>query len=824
VTSPGSSGPIIDVAAVLIVPDFKTFPAALESGVAKPLAGLESTTEAVIAAMEAQFAELAGELSAAFTEIAASADENFYGIAASVEGVSATIESEFASMGLEVDTIFDEIRNNAERDLAEVGASAAASSGVVSGAFSKAASVVALGAAGVGAGLVLMTAFGLKSAASLEQVNVALDALTGSVAAGNKQFADLKAFAAATPFEFNDLTTSAEKFDAFSAAIGQSKDQVTQYLTTIGDLVSETGGGAQALDSISLALGQTASQGKLTLGNLQQINNAIPGFNAVAAIAAVRGETTAQVMDELAKGTINANDGINELLIGMQKFPGAAGAMEKQSQTLLGVFSTFHDVVSQALAGAFAPAIPAIKDALNQLTPVIGQALDQLGPQLGGIVTSILPLIGDLVNGLVPIIMPVLDALSGALKALGPALVPLGNALGQIAGAIAPVIPFFATFIVAIVTALLPALNQLTPELSSLIPPIIKLLEALLPLLPVFAQLALIIVEVAIPLIGLIEFLGNHATVVDGLALGILAIVAGFKLYALWGAIVKGVTEAWAAVQLTLDAAMDANPIGIVVLAIAALVGIIIWAATKTQFFQTVWGGIWDFMKAVARWFSGPFVDFFKAIGAWFAGPFLVPFLAIGRFFSGPFLDPFRAIGHFFSVTLVGWVRTGVDYITGIPGKIKHAFAGAASWLYNAGRDVLHGLANGIQAALAGAIQTAKNAMHSIINSAKSALGISSPSKVFMEIGQNVVAGYTKGVNDNAPAASISTLSMLTPAGGSQRGGATAGSPLFGAGAIVINISGAVTSQEAYDTGTAVGQGISDVLAQRNVRNQVRTM
>lgn len=47
--------------------------------------------------------------------------------------------------------------------------------------------------------------------------------------------------------------------------------------------------------------------------------------------------------------------------------------------------------------------------------------------------------------------------------------------------------------------------------------------------------------------------------------------------------------KAWAAVQAVLNLVMDANPIGLVILAIAALIGIIVLIATKTTWFQTIW-------------------------------------------------------------------------------------------------------------------------------------------------------------------------------------------------------------------------------------------
>lgn len=62
------------------------------------------------------------------------------------------------------------------------------------------------------------------------------------------------------------------------------------------------------------------------------------------------------------------------------------------------------------------------------------------------------------------------------------------------------------------------------------------------------------------------------------------------KLLATWTGIVTAAQWAW-------NVALNANPIGLVVLAIAALVGAIVLIATKTQWFQKLWGAIWEAIK-----------------------------------------------------------------------------------------------------------------------------------------------------------------------------------------------------------------------------------
>lgn len=71
----------------------------------------------------------------------------------------------------------------------------------------------------------------------------------------------------------------------------------------------------------------------------------------------------------------------------------------------------------------------------------------------------------------------------------------------------------------------------------------------------------------------------------------------------------------WAAAQWLLNAALDANPVGLIIIAIAALVAIIVIIATKTRWFQNIWEAVWSFLKMVGAWFAGPFAGFF--VNAW---------------------------------------------------------------------------------------------------------------------------------------------------------------------------------------------------------------
>ncbi len=386
---------------------------------------------------------------------------------------TAQVAQQFQAAGERAEMAFREIAVTSQTSMAKVGAAGSVGAAGVSkltGALAVAKAGLAALAIGAVAGLGAMTGFGLKSAASLEQVQVGMAALVGSTQEAQKFIVELQQFAANTPFEFAGVADSARRILAFGQAVGITREEVIPTITTIGSLVSVLGGTQESIDSVVRALGQMASKGKISQEELLQLAEALPGFNANAAIASQLGLSVADTMQKITAGEIDATTGINALLAGMAQFPGAAGAMAAQAQTLTGVFSTFKDTISIALTNAFQPVIPEIKSALTQLTPVLGEAIGQLAPSLGGALSSVLPIIGKLIKAIVPVLMPFLEALGPVLEALAPALQPLGEALGQVLVALAPVLPILAEFIGVLARLAVPVLLVVAQVLGLLTP------------------------------------------------------------------------------------------------------------------------------------------------------------------------------------------------------------------------------------------------------------------------------------------------------------------------------------------------------------------
>lgn len=232
---------------------------------------------------------------------------------------------------------------------------------------------LALGAAGVAAG-----GFGLKTAASMEQAQIAFETMLGSADAAGVFLKDLQKFAAKTPFEFPELQTAASSL----VSVGISADKVIPIMTSLGNATSGMGTGSEGVKRATVALQQMSAAGRITGEDLNQLRDAgIPVFDLLAAATGKSKEEVAQLAQtgKLGKKEMEQLFSALETGKGLERF---SGLMDKQSTSLSGLFSTLKDNVTMSLSTMVTPAIPAIKRGLEGA----GSAIQQL---MGGITGNV---------------------------------------------------------------------------------------------------------------------------------------------------------------------------------------------------------------------------------------------------------------------------------------------------------------------------------------------------------------------------------------------------------------------------------------------------
>lgn len=338
---------------------------------------------------------------------------------------------------------------------------------------------VALGA-GVAAGA--LAVFGVKATADLQTLRVSLEGLTGSSEAGAKAFKRITEFAAETPFTVDAVTTAVVQL---SAAMGLNTEQSLSFLTTLGNAGAAAGASSAQIELATRALTQISAAGRLTAQDLNQVTSAIPSISRIKVfeeLAATMGKTVPEVQALAEQGLIPSAEAINAVLAVAEKVPGAMGAMERQSKTLNGVFSTLSDNVKLVAFGALEPLAKAFgefatskefSEQLKGLTDdakAFGQSLAtgiQSGiAQLRPVLAQIGPNIKDVFGNIVDVFKGFGGAIPGIVSALGPLtaiLATLTSLAADFAAAFGPAIGAAAAALGGILSVVSPLLNILKP-------------------------------------------------------------------------------------------------------------------------------------------------------------------------------------------------------------------------------------------------------------------------------------------------------------------------------------------------------------------------
>lgn len=396
------------------------------------------------------------------------------------------------------------------------------------------------------------------------------------------------------------------------------------------------------------------------------------------------------------------------------------GAMAGLSKTINDNAKTnlesFKRQVEMTLVNALGGAVGALREASGWLATNFGPALDTAKEKVRAFFTSGAG--GDFLSGMMPGLRSFGDFVTNSLW---PALKDLGGIGGRLAEDLRPLADVAGG-------VLLTAFNTLGWLLSNVIGPALS---------------------------GLTGFIRDNQTLFTALAVAIGAGVGAWYLYKgavaavewaqyLWQvrtllmqAVMRGVQGTIAAVRgamLLLNSAFLANPIGLIIAAIVALVAGFAYLWTHSEGFRNFWIGLWNgilaVLQAVGRGFMtflGGVVSVLQAIGAgvsafigffvniWTTGFSAVVNLVTGwvNVVQGIFTTVFGAIKAFFEIwwTVVSSIfRVAFEVIRGIISFFVNIFKGDWEGAWNAIKDTTHKVLDIVRGAIdkvLGAIQSA---------------------------------------------------------------------------------------------------------------------
>lgn len=323
----------------------------------------------------------------------------------------------------------------------------------------------------------------------------------------------------------------------------------------------------------------------------------------------------------------------------------AGGLLESLHGRLQGIGQVDLGGLSQTIAG-LAPALGALAGPLGGLLsnlPVVGGLFTGLTGPVGaviGLFGSMLAQSQPLRDALGQLALAVGSSLASAMPAVLDLFSAFGQVLGAVGDAIAPFVQALAGALVAAMPAAITLINGLAAALAAVgdwMSSHQGIVSAFLAtLLTGFGAIKAIGIAQRIkPVISvagkLISTLRTASATVHGLSgfltlAGRLSAVSG-PIGKVAGSIVKvsgatgkavGVAQKLGVAIKGVMSALAANPIGLVVAAIAALVAGLIYAYQHSETFRNVvqgaWNGIKTAVQAVADWFTGTLVPAFQAV------------------------------------------------------------------------------------------------------------------------------------------------------------------------------------------------------------------
>lgn len=444
-----------------------------------------------------------------------------------------------------------------------------------------------------------------------------------------------------------------------------------------------------------------------------RVGGAVTGLLALV----TRGDVTGGLLQSLG---LQEDSGVITFLLGlrdtvMQVF----GSMR---QTMGGVFSALAPAFQQ-LGPVFAQLLPPLLQLWQSLSPVslIMQSLLPILPALAGTVGQLAATVGGALGSALQVILPVISQVvgtlvttfSGVLSTLLPVIVQLASLLGGVlAKAITTLAPVIAQIVQVLGGIFSSVLKALTPIITLLANLLGQVLQAVIPLIGPLLQLVT-------PLLGLIapilQLVGPLLTPLVQLLTALLTPILGL-IQPILGLLVPA---------LQLIATVLATVIGWVVNAITWFVKLVTGNQQAGAQFMAVWNNVMGFFRTIGQFFANIWNGLISGIS--------------------------------------GFIGKVVGFFQGIPGTILGVFAGAGKWLLDVGKNLIQGLLDGAGSLL----KNIGNFFLSIIpgwivGPFKAALGIHSPSRVFMGLGENITQGLLVGVN-GGQSSIAATMRNLVP-------------------------------------------------------------
>lgn len=512
--------------------------------------------------------------------------------------------------------------------------------GMMNGLQNAATAVTGALAAGLGTALVK----GFSRLNSIDQAKAKLQGLGASAETVDQVMKNALSSVKGTAFGLDSAATAAA--GALAAGIKPGKE-LERNLKLVADAATIAG---TDMGSMGAIFNKVAASNKVQMDVINQLHDA--GVPILSLLAKQMGVTAEEAAKMASSGAID----FATFQAAMEQ--GLGGAALSSGNTFAGAMANVAAALGRIgaglLGGIFPKLAPLFQAAQAALTPLEEKA-KQLGDAIGNHINPYIEklttflsaaeiefgqfttVIGPLAaafaalgaGGFAPLIssIPGLSGVAGVLTRISS---PIGLVIAGILGLIATSPELQSAFGTALATVLDAVLS-----LAATFEPF---LNALIAALPAAAAAATVVLSgLAAVLVEVGHFIKDNKEVLGVLVAALVAATAAWKTYMFVKKAHMALTKAWTAVQkaaaaaqLALNTAMRANPIGVIITAVTALVGALVYFFTQTELGQEIWQNLMTFLSEAWTNISSFLTDLWNNL-------------------SQVFIDAWNAVSQFFT-------------------------------------------------------------------------------------------------------------------------------------------------------------------------------
>jgi|GEM_PF-6813558 len=362
----------------------------------------------------------------------------------------------------------------------------------------------------------------------------------------------------------------------------------TELTEAAGNLNAVAGGNSDTFKSVAMMLTQTAGAGKLTTENWNQLADAIPGASGKLQEALLKNNAyTGNFRDAMAKGEITADE-FNKALVDLGMSDVAREAATS-TQTMEGAMGNLEAAVTGGLTDAFDLIKPTVTSAMG----VAAEKVTEFGARATQAIKGVISFIrdGDFTaefaqafnvsedSPVVDFLFTLRDTAVGAFDAIksraGAVKAGFDQVVQGIGAVLGPVVQF--------ATDALGLTNNLNAGANAS-----QTLGGMLDFVSTSLQAA-----------G--QWLQDNAQWLGALVVGVGGAVAAYQAWQTAISVWQTATKIATGVQAAFNLVMNANPIMLVITAIAALVAALVYFFTQTETGRRIWASFTSWLRPPGR-------------------------------------------------------------------------------------------------------------------------------------------------------------------------------------------------------------------------------